>query len=268
MISFNRTHRPLRVATLCAGLPLVVALAASPADAQTSTAAPQFATGAVTSIHGSSVQVDNQNQNSESTVVVTGTTNLEKREPGAASDIAVGDCVRVIGTGSAAKGIKASTVAVSPAAENGCGPGARGGTFGGGAGQGRPNFGNGAAPPGGFRNRNGNGNRTGGRPRAAGIASGPVVSVSGDHMIVKATMFSRPTKKNAKPKTTTKKVSVTLGNSTSIMRTVPATITDLTVGSCVTAIGASDAGAVTATNVTISAPVNGSCSFGFGSRPV
>lgn len=248
------------------GLAVALALFATAAGAQT--AAPnggQFATGSVTSIDGSSLQVSNANN--ETTVVVAGTTSFVKRETGTASSIAVGDCVTVTGT-TANKGIKAANVSVTAAASTGCTRGAGGGPggaagagggarFGGGTGQ-RPNFGNGERPAGGFGGANAN------RLKNLGIAFGPVQSVSGDKMVVKATTFTRPTKKNAKPKTTTKDVTVTLTSSTNISQTVAATAADLTVGSCVTARGPLVSGAVNATNVTISSPVNGACTAGFG----
>ncbi len=263
-----RRHHRVRRARIAAsgavigGLAIALALFATAANAQT--AAPnagQFATGSVTSIDGSSLQVSNAN--SETTVVVAGTTSFEKRETGTASSIAVGDCVTVTGT-TANKGIKAANVSVTAAASTGCtrgaggGPGGAGGAggggrFGGGTGQ-RPNFGNGERPAGANANRLKN----------LGIAFGPVQSVSGDKMVVKATTFTRPTKKNAKPKTTTKDVTVSLTSSTNISQTVAGTAADLTVGSCVTARGPLVSGAVNATNVTISSPVNGACTAGFG----
>ena len=103
---------------------LALALAGAPAGAQTTnTSGRQFVNGAVTSVHGTSVQVSNQTQNSESTVTLSPSTQISKREDATASAITTGACVRVIGTGSASKGITARTVAVSPATSSGCGPG-------------------------------------------------------------------------------------------------------------------------------------------------
>jgi hypothetical protein len=262
----TRTHaRRVMMATMAVAVPLVVALAATSADAQTASSPPQFATGTVTSVHGASVQVDNATQNTESTVSFSSSTTFQKRESATSSVIAVGDCVRVNGKGSAAKGITASTVAVSAATANGCtggfggraGPGG-GGTppFGGGQ---RPNFGSGQRPSG------GSGPAAGAQQRLQGAAFGPVVSISGDHLTVKATTVTPPKKKGAKPKTTTKAVTVKLSSSTTITQTVAAAASDVTVGSCVTATGTSAAGGVTASSVTVSQPVNGACG-GFGGR--
>lgn len=245
-----------------AGVLVAVALAASPAGAQTAGAAPQFASGAVTSVHGDSVQVTNQTQNSESTVVLSPTTQVTKRVTASASAITVGACVRVTGTGSASKGITARSVALSTATSSGCtGPGGGGFRFGNGQ---RPrNFGNGS----GFRNRGG------ARTANFALASGPVVSVKGDKIVVKSTTFQRPTttsttsgKKKSTPKPTTKtsNVTVTLPSAVSISQTVAGTAADVAVGSCLTATGTTSAGSVAANRVVVSQPVSGSCTAGFG----
>jgi hypothetical protein len=257
--------RRLSLAAFAVALPVAIAMAlvATPAGAQTTSSPPQFASGIVTSVHGVDVQVDNQTQNSESTVVLSPSTTFQKRETAASSVIAAGDCVRAIGTGSAAKGITASTVSVSAATANGCtggfgGAGGAGGRFGaGGAGR----FGSGQRPPRSFPNGGGAGRNV---PANFAIASGPVVSISGDKMTVKSTTFTRPKKKNAKPKRTTKNVTVSLAGTAVITQTVPATATDVAVGSCVTATGSTVAGGVGASTVTVSAPVNGACTGGFG----
>jgi hypothetical protein len=258
---------------------LALAITASPVGAQTSNPPPQFASGAVTSVHGASVQVSNQAQSSESTVVLSPTTQISKRETAAVSVITVGACVRVVGTGSATKGLTAQTVAVSAASTNGCtgGPGGPGGPGGFRSGN-RPrprDFGNGGGGGnGGFRNGSGT------RPANFALASGPVVSVSGDKVVVKSTTFQRPTtsskstgkkakaKATTRPKATTTDVTVTLAASTTVTQTVAASASDVTVGSCVTATGTTASGSVNAERVTVSPPVNGACAggFGFGGR--
>ena len=80
------------------------------------------------------------------------------------------------------------------------------------------------------------------------------------------------TKAGKKPTTKTENVVVTISDSTRITQTVSVAFSDLNTGSCVTATGTADSvGTVTATNVTMSQPVNGSCRGfggfgGFGSR--
>jgi hypothetical protein len=259
-----------------AGVLVAVALAASPAGAQTAGATPQFASGAVTSVHGDAVQVTNQTQNSESTVVLSPTTQVTKRVTASASAITVGACVRVTGTGSASKGITAQSVALSAATSSGCtGPGGAGGGGGGGF-----RFGNGQRPRN-FGNGNGNGfgNRGGARTANFALASGPVVSVKGDKIVVKSTTFQRPTttsttsgkKKStskrtttAAPKTKTSNVTVTLPSAVTISQTVAGTTADVAVGSCLTATGTTSAGSVAANRVVVSQPVSGSCTAGFG----
>jgi hypothetical protein len=279
-------RRMLIPVALGAVFALALAATASPTGAQTSSTPPQFASGAVTSIHGTSVQVSNQAQSSESTVVLSPTTQITKRETAAASAITVGTCVRVTGTGSTSKGITAQSVALSTASASGCNGGPGGGAGAGGAagGPGGFRFGNGqrprnfggtgTRPPGGF------GSGSGTRPANFALASGPVVSISGDKMVVKSTTFQRPTatstkaknakakstkpKSTAKPKTSTTNVTVSLTGTTTITQTVTGSASDVAVGSCVTATGTTAAGSVAADRVMVSQPVNGSCSIGFG----
>jgi hypothetical protein len=83
---------------------------------------------------------------------------------------------------------------------------------------------------------------------------------------VKAQVVTPPTAKSKKPKTKTENVTVTVGDSTAISQTTPASQKNLAVGSCVSAFGTTDSvGTVTANRVSISQPQNGACSaFGFG----
>ncbi len=287
-------QRALGAAAVGGALTLV--LAGGPAGAQTANAnGRQFVNGSVTSVHGTSVQVSDQTQNSESTVTLSPTTQISKRESATASAITTGTCVRVIGTGSATKGITARTVAVSPATSNGCDglgdgrarrtgrPGGQGGPGGAGA-QGRP----GGFRAGGGQRPNGNANRRfpgGGNFANFAIANGPVQSVSGDTLVVKSTTFARPTSattkakakaksakaKSAKtstsqPKATTSDVKVTLASSTAITQTVAGTADDVVAGSCVTATGTTAGAGITADRVNVTAPVNGTCTGGFGGR--
>jgi hypothetical protein len=257
---------------------------AGPASAQTSnTTNRQFVNGSVTSVHGTSVQVSNQSQNSESTVTLAPTTQIAKNESATASAIVTGACVRVIGTGSASKGIMARTVVITQATSNGCGPGSGAGGAGGAGGGFR--FGNRQRPNSGSGSGNANGTRrapNGGNLANLAIANGPVVSVSGNDVVVKSTTFARPatasTKSKSKskpssskttttrPKATTSDVKVSLTSSTTISQTVSGTAADVAVGSCVTATGTTAGAGITADRVNVSAPVNGACTGGFGGR--
>src|SRR5262249_42098449 len=86
----------------------------------------------------------------------------------------------------------------------------------------------------------------------------------------KTTATTKPNnnaKSTKKPKTVTQTVTVTVDGQTTFTQTVNATEKDLAVGSCVSASGTVDSvGTVTAKNVTMSQPENGSCTAagGFG----
>src|SRR5262249_30756794 len=132
---------------------------ANPAAAQTAATTPQVASGIVTSLVGSTAQVENSAQNSEATVLFSTTTTYQKIETVATTAIKAGDCVRVTGTGTTTKGITATNITLSAPVSGSCtepnpngagGFGGAGGTAGAGAfgnGQ-RPNFGNGQGPGG------------------------------------------------------------------------------------------------------------------------
>jgi len=243
-----------------------------------------FAIGSVTSVSGSTVDLKSATGGDDVTVTLSDSTTYVKNEAAAASAIDTGTCVRVSGTGSAAKGIKATTVSITPMPSStssssttspsgsGAGAGPCGGRGGG------PGFGN-RTGSGGFPGANGNGGGAPGQsgangtrpPRGAnarrrfgGMAFGSVVSITGDQMVVKARTFAGRPKRGTTPKLTTQKVDVTLSDSTKITQTVAGTMSDVAVGSCLTAIGTGDATAVTAARVTISDPVNGACTAGFG----
>ena len=225
-----------------------------------------LARGSVVSISGSTIELKGTNPQDGSendvTVTVSGSTAYRKIQTTGATSIASGDCVRVAGSGTVAKGrIKASTISITGTSAADCrrgfgGNGLRGGR--GGFGQGGANGDNGTAPrsfPGGAGRFNGRGRN------GAGIAFGTVQSIFGGHIVVKAATFSRPSNSNATPKLKTKKVTVSISSSTVITETVSATVGDVAVGECVTAAGTGDAQAVTADTVTISQPTNGSCAL-------
>jgi len=276
MFESTTTWMRRAIGAAAVGGALALARGAGPAGAQTSSSGRQFVNGSVTSVHGTSVQVSNQTQNTESTVTLSPSTQISKRQSAAASAIAAGTCVRVIGTGSASKGITAQTVAVSAATSSGCGPDGAGGP----GGQGRPRFGNGQRPN--FRGGTNGGWRfpNGGNFANFALANGPVVSISGDTMVVKSTTFARPTTtttkpksksssksakaKSSSPKSTTSNVKVTLTSSTTYTQTVAGTTADVAVGSCVTATGTTAGAGIDADRVNVSAPVNGACAGGFG----
>lgn len=81
--------------------------------------------------------------------------------------------------------------------------------------------------------------------RRANVADGTLVQVSGPNLILS---------------TSNGDVTVTFTTSTPITDTGTGTYADIATGSCITATGSKDAtGAITAASVTVSSPVNGSC---------
>lgn len=260
----------IAVSLLTLGL---VVVPASEAYAQTIPAGGgTFAAGSVTSVSGQMVDLKSANGGTDATVTLTDSTKYQKTETAALAAITTGACVRIIGKGNAKKGIKATTVAITPTSttsgssgSGGCGVGGAGGFPGGG--QGQPPFGNGGTPPQGPSGGNApNGrfpNGANGR-RAAGIASGTVKSINGNKLVVRARTFSRRPKAGSTPKLKTQNVKVTLSSKTTITQTVTGSASDIATGKCLTAFGTGDSSAVTADNVTISDPQNGSCTAGFG----
>jgi hypothetical protein len=112
---FTRAALALPIVTF-----LSLALAAGPADAQTSGSTPSpFTTGMLAGLAGSTLTVQARNGNN-TTVVVTSSTRYLQTTPASASDIAKGDCVRVAGTGSASSGVQASTVVITKPTSTGC----------------------------------------------------------------------------------------------------------------------------------------------------
>jgi hypothetical protein len=263
-----------RTVAAVGALGAVAGLTAAVAGAQTAPGRGPFASGMLTSVSGSTLQLQrtnpqDQSQTTDVSVTLTGSTGYQKVQQAASDAIAAGACVRVAGKGSVDKGkITASTVNITssssgtctrPGGGNGTPPGAQaGGTGNGGS------IPNGSNPPNGSFPRNGRN-----RPRASGVAFGSVQSVKGNDVVMKATVFQRRSRgggsQTSAPKSKTKKVTVTLSSSTAVTQVVAASQADLATGECVSAAGTGDPEAITADRVTISQPENGSCrGFGFG----
>jgi hypothetical protein len=250
----------------------VVGVTAAIAGAQTAPGRGPFASGMLTSISGSALELQRTNPQDQSgttnvSVTLTGTTTYQMVQQAASGTIASGACVRVSGKGSVDKGkITASTVAITmptsgtctrPGAGNGAGPGS--------------GLGGGGSVPNGGSIPSGSNPRRGNARRGAGIAFGSVQSVKGNNIVVKAARFTRGRQSSGSqtpPKATTKNVKVTLSSSTKVTQLVSAAQTDLATGQCVSAAGTGDSEAITAQRVTISQPQNGSCTgFGLGGGP-
>jgi hypothetical protein len=262
----RRARKPRLERAAWAALPVVtvvaLGLAAGSAGAQTSGSTPSpFTTGMLSGLTGSTLTVQARNGNN-TTVVVTSSTGYQQTKSASASDIAKGDCVRIVGTGSATSGISATTVVITQPTSKGCTRNPNGAAAGRGGGAGR--FGNGTPGSTPFTSPNGgpitlpNGSTV---PTNIAAAFGSVTSVSGQQLTVKSQVPAT----NKKSKAKTRTVTVTLASSTTLTQTVKGAESDLAVGSCVSANGTVDSlGTITAKNVTISQPVNGSCAGGFG----
>jgi len=269
-------HGFSRTIAVVGALGAVVGLGAAAAGAQTTPGRGPFASGTLTSVSGSSLELQSTNPQDQSqttnvSVTVSGSTTYEKTQEAGSDAIAAGACVRVAGKGSVDKGkITASTVNITATSSNDCArPGGANGAGPGGTGRfpGGGSIPNGSNAPNGSTPRNGNT-----RPRTGGMAFGSVQSVKGNAVVVKASTIQRRSgsggSQASPPKVKTKKVTVTLSSSTKVTQLVPASQADLATGQCVSAAGTGDSEAITAERVTISQPENGSCTgFGLGGGP-
>jgi Domain of unknown function (DUF5666) len=266
---------------------MIIGSAAAGAATTTNTPAPLGASGSVASLSGSSMEVQSPTTG-QTTVSWTPTTKFSKTVSEAVSVLTAGDCVTVTGTPSkSSKTIAARSISVAPASTSGsCSGPARSsaGTPTGGAGR------VGGPGGGGFNFRTGdNGNARGQRPpfpggsgtRFGGLGSltfatgkvtaviGSTVSVSGFE--VKPGSFGRKSgsSKGSKPTTPkTQGLKITTSGSTTVSATQSAASTDLAVGDCVSAFGpAAPNGAVTASDVRITATGSTSCGAGFRGGP-
>ena len=241
--------------------------------------APPGVSGTIAAVNGTTLEV--QGASSQTTVKVTPTTTIPQTVAGAASDLAVGACVTATGSRSSTSApVAATTVTINEmlSGSDNCTGGAGGGFFGGGGGGG---FGGGGFRTGGPEGGGtANATRTTLSPaqraaRAAqlakvGIASGRVTTISGQTVDLAVPTPSSTSTTNAntatRPRFTPSSV-FTFSSSTKFSKTESATASALTVNACVTAFGPSDdTGAVTATRIMITPPVNGSCNTGFGGR--
>ncbi|MGO8873022.1 MAG: hypothetical protein ACLQPH_16790 [Acidimicrobiales bacterium] len=216
--------------------------------------------GTIAAITGTSFEVQNPTTG-QTTVSYTPTTTFRQTVTTTASAVTVGSCLSAFGkptstssSGSDAFGgpVTATTVTITQPTSGSCtgGIGGFGGRPGGfpGGGSASAEGGSGFHPPSGVTHRFGNGQ--------FGAASGMVTAVTGSSVTVNET--------NPQTQKTTSVV-VTLTGSTTFESTGPATSSALATGQCARAVGpAGTTGAVTATSITVSQPVNGSCTGGFG----
>lgn len=227
------------------------------------------ASGTIAEVDGTTMQVQNQ-QDGQVAVTWTAKTTFTQQAQVALSSVKAGDCVTALaassGSSSSASNapsapLTATTIAVSQPVNGAC-------TGGFGAG-GQRSFPSGSRPSGLPTGSRPSGFPSGAQNRAGfnfgGIASGKVVSVSGSSIVVAARTFSGQANSSSAPTATTTNRTVTVTSSTKITTEQKATAAAVKVGRCATAQGAADSsGTVAATQVSITDPVNGQCTAGFG----
>jgi hypothetical protein len=215
------------------------------------------ASGVVGAVSGSTAQVQNAQLGQQVAVTWTASTKFTQQVSAARSIVTVGSCVTVTAPRTSATSsptpterptaITAATVRVTAATNGSCGGGA--GRFGGQRPSGAPSgFGTQGGQPGGGQGRPG-GFRSFG-------AFGKVTAVSPSGFTVESDLGGQAT-------TTT----VTTTASTTYSTTSSATAAAVKDGVCLQASGNADStGAITATRIALSQPVDGACTGGFGPR--
>jgi hypothetical protein len=215
--------------------------------------------GEVTDVSGSTAQV--QSQTAQVAVTWTGSTTFTQQVSVKASAVTVGSCAVV--TSSASTGttstspVQAATVRITPATNGSC-------TIARAGGGGRPQ-GQGGTPPTG--RPSGAPGGAGGRGGFGGGTFGKVTAVTSTGFTVESQ--GRPTSSGTTGKTTS--ITVDTSASTKYTSTEKASSTAVKVGRCVTSQGKADStGAIAATSIAVTDPVNGQCGFGGfggGQRP-
>jgi hypothetical protein len=208
--------------------------------------------GEIAAITGTTLQV--QNTRSQTAVTWSALTMFTKTVP---ATLAVGDCVTATGTAGTGSALTATSVRVLSTGGT-CTP-ARAGGPGGADRTPRPRPSGSVSPPPG---------RTGGQDFAT--AFGKVTAVSGSTLAVSGRLLTGGRFRGSGTPAATPTagaVTVTLGSSASVLRTVKATGADAKVGSCAVATGRADSsGAVAATAIALSATGPNGCTGGFGGR--
>jgi hypothetical protein len=208
--------------------------------------------GQIAAVTGKTLQV--QNTQSQTAVTWSASTAFTKTVP---ATLAVGDCVTATGRPGTGSALTATSVRVLSAGGN-CTPARKGGP---GAPDGTPR----PRPSGSF-------SPPAGTPRAGGqnfaTAFGKVTAVSGSTVTVSGRLLTggrfRGTGTPAATPTAGP-VTVTLGSSAAVLRTVKAGGADAKVGLCAVATGKTDStGAVAATAVALSTKGPNGCTGGFG----
>ncbi len=219
------------------------------------------ASGTIAAVAATSLEVQNT-QTGQTTVNYTSSTTIHQITTTTASAVTVGSCISAFGKPTSTsksstpfgEPITATTVSITQPVSGACERGGFGGRTGGfGGGPGGTGTG-GTRPTGTFKPPAGRSFGNG----SFGAASGQVTAVSGSQVTVNET--------NPQTKKATS-VTVTLAATTAFTTTQTGTAAAIVVGQCARATGTADStGAITAQDLTISAPTNGSCTSGFGFR--
>ena len=240
------------------------AVASTTTTAGAATGFAPAASGTIASILGQSLEV--QGLSGQTTVELTAKTAITATMTVGLSAITPGTCISATGTKGTGGKVDATLVTIEPAVKGNClergGVGGGFGGFRGGPGGAFPTRTSGTVPAR-FR-----------VPTNTAGAFGKVTSVSGSTIIVQGIGFAafggRPAGTPTSRPTTTPKTSpetVIVSSKTKYSKTERVTAGALKVGECATAIGTTnDIGVVTATRLTVTQPVGGSCSTGFGFR--
>lgn len=216
--------------------------------------------GKVVAITGSTAQV--QSQSAQVAVSWTKNTAFTKQIKINAAAVKVGSCVMVSssqtsGQDTTASVVAATSVRITAATDGSCTMGR--GNFGGFNGQrggGQPDNHAGGQTPQGTRPTA----RPSGTPGFGRGAFGQITAVSPDGFTVRS---ARPGSTKPSTKATPTTVKVTTTKSTSYTTTAKAAAADVKIDVCVTSSGkADDTGAITASRIAVSSPVNGECGFG------
>jgi hypothetical protein len=210
------------------------------------------ASGQVAAIAGTTMQVQSQ-QSGQVAVSWTSSTTFSHPVSTTTSAIKAGDCVvATAASGSSDASFTATSVTVSAAANGQCG-----GPGGAGTGQRPSGFPSGQRPSGFPSGQRPSGVPSGAPNRQGGFATGTVSSVSGSTIVIAARQFGGTN--------STTNRNVTVNSQTKVTTQQSTTASALKVGLCVSAEGKADStGAVAATSVRISDPVDGQCTAGFG----
>jgi len=211
--------------------------------------------GEVAAVSGSTAQV--KGQDSQVAVSWTDSTTFTQQVAATAADVAVGSCVMVTpadGDSTSTDAVTAAAVRITEATDGSCS--VMGG--GGGGPQGGQAPANGEAPSGERPTDMPSGAPGGQGGGRGGFAVGEVTAVTDTGF----TVSSQQPGSDTDAATT---VTVTTSADTTYTTTAAATASDVTVGVCVTSRGdADDTGAITATSIAVTQPVDGACTTGFG----